>query len=58
MVVDALPARKKMTEIRRDELMDCRPEKTKFHYAIWFEAGSKLVADSADGFEPASNQIA
>jgi len=44
MVVDALPARKKMTEIRRDELTDCRPEKAKFHYA--------------DRFEPASNQIA
>jgi len=40
--------------------------KAKFHYAIWFEAGSRLVADrleagsnlSATSFEPASNQIA
>ena len=39
--------------------------KAKFHYAIWFEAGSKLVADrieptsnlSATNFEPASNQL-
>ena len=32
--------------------------KVKFHYAIWFEAGSKLVADrSATSFEPASNQL-
>ena len=32
--------------------------KAKFHYAIWFEAGSKLVADlSATSFEPASNQL-
>jgi len=29
--------------------------KAKFHYASWFEAGSKLVADR---FEPASNQLA
>jgi len=29
--------------------------KAKFHYAIWFEAGSKLVADmSATSFEPDS----
>jgi len=48
------------------------PLKAKFHYASWFEAGSKLVAErfeatfhyalvrswSATGFEPASNQIA
>jgi len=46
------------------------PVKAKFHYASWFEAGSKLVADrfeagrrqasnlSATSFEPASNQIA
>jgi len=27
----------------------------KFHYASWFEAGSKLVATS---FEPASNHLA
>jgi len=44
--------------------------KAKFHYDIWFEAGSKLVADSfeagrrpasnlsATSFEPASNQLA
>ena len=42
--------------------------KAKFHYASWFEAGSKLVADrfeaiwfeswSATSFEPASNQLA
>jgi len=43
---------------------------TKFHYTIWFEAGSKLVADrfeagrrpasklSATSFEPALNQRA
>jgi len=43
-----------------------RVVKTKFHYASWFEAGSKLVADrfeagrraasnlSATSFEPAS----
>jgi len=44
--------------------------KAKFHYAIWFETGSKMVADrfeagrgrasnlSATSFEPVSNQIA
>jgi len=44
--------------------------KANFHYASWFEAGSKLVADrfeagrrpvsnlSATSFEPASNQLA
>jgi len=39
--------------------------KAKFHYGIWFEAGSKPVADrfeagsnlSATSFEPASNQL-
>ena len=36
----------------------------KFHYASWFEAGSKLVADRFEAkfhyaiwFEPVSNQI-
>jgi len=30
--------------------------KAKFHYAIWFEAGSKLVADGfEDGHGPASS---
>jgi len=39
--------------------------KAKFHYAIWFEAGSKLVGDqrpasnlSATSFKPASNHAA
>ena len=44
--------------------------KAKFHYAMWFEAGLKLVADrfeacrrpasnlSATSFESASNQLA
>ena len=38
--------------------------KAKFHYASWFEAGSKLVADRFEAkfryaiwFEPASNQL-
>jgi len=47
------------------------PVKARFHYAIWFEAGSKLVAHRfvrtsfetvcdqlRTCFEPASNQIA
>ena len=40
------------------------PIKAKFHYASWFEAGSKLVADRFEAkfhyaiwFEPASNQL-
>jgi len=33
--------------------------KAKFHYARWFEAGSKLVADRFEaGRRPASNQLA
>jgi len=32
--------------------------KAKFHYAGWFEAGSKLVADRFEaGRRPASNQL-
>ena len=32
--------------------------KAKFHYAIWFEAGSKLVADRFEACRrPASNQL-
>ena len=38
--------------------------KAKFHYATWFEAGAKLVADRFEAkfhyttwFEPASNQL-
>ena len=29
-------------------LAHCRTVKAKFHYAIWFEAGSKLVADMVE----------
>jgi len=44
--------------------LSLRRPKAKFHYASWFEAGSKLVADRFEAkfhyaiwFEPASNQL-
>jgi len=41
------------------EILDCEQLKAKSHYAIWFEAGSKLVADRFEaGRRPASNQLA
>ena len=54
----------------QDKLPVLRLLKAKFHDAIWFEAGSKMVADrfeagrrpssnlSATSLEPASNQLA
>ena len=47
-----------------DKLSKAWGIKAKFHYASWFEAGSKLVADRFEAkfhyaiwFEPASNQL-
>jgi len=44
--------------------LEQRVVKAKFHYARWFEAGSKLVVDRFEAkfhyamwFEPASNQL-
>jgi len=51
-------------DIKSINNINTRDIQAKFHYASWFEAGSKLVADRfevkfryAIWFEPASNQL-